>query len=75
MNKPDRYGEMCRDYLRARHPRLLEKTERNDMLFEHLLAAQRSIEWEMGQLIAAGVEEDAAKRYVIEEYLRNPELA
>jgi hypothetical protein len=74
MDKLNRYGRMRLDYLRRSQPELLERIERNGTLFNHLLASQRRLELELEQLVYAGVEEDAAEGYVIQEFIQNPDL-
>ena len=75
MNELNRYGQMRLDYLTSRRPQLLERIECNGSLLSHLITFQRTVAWELGQMISAGVEEDAAERYVIREYIQNPDLA
>jgi hypothetical protein len=74
MDKLNRFGQMRLDYLRTCQPALLERIKRNGTLFHHLLSSQRSIEWDLEQLVFSGLEEEAAERYVIQEYIQNPDL-
>jgi hypothetical protein len=74
MEKLNRFGRMRLDYLRTCQPALLERIESTGTLFKHLLSSQRSIEWDLEQLVFAGLEEEAAERYVIQEHIRKPGL-
>lgn len=69
MDKLNRFGRLQLKYLQATRPELLQ-VEKNGLLFKRFLASQCSMEWEFEQLVFAGVEEDAAGRYVIEEFFR-----
>jgi hypothetical protein len=75
MNKLNRYGQMRLEFLRTCRPELLQRYEGSGTLFDHLLTSQRHIAWELEQLLFAGLDEETAERYVIEEYIRNPEIS
>ena len=74
MEQLNRFGRMRLDYLRTCRPELLLRIEGEGRLQEHLLALQKHVEWELGQLIAAGLEEDTAEFYVLREFLHSPEV-
>ena len=74
MEQLNRFGRMRLDYLKTCRPELLLRIENEGRLQEHLLALQRHVEWELGQLIAAGMEEETAEFYVLQEFLHSPDL-
>ena len=74
MEQLNRFGRMRLDYLKTCRPELLLRFENEGRLQEHLLTLQRHVEWELGQLIAAGMEEETAEFYVLQEFLHSPDL-
>jgi len=70
MDKLNRFGRLQLRYLQDSQPDLLTQIQNNSALVNHFLAARCSMEWEFEQMVFAGVEEDAAERYVIEEFFR-----
>jgi hypothetical protein len=74
MEQLNRFGRMRLDYLKTCRPELLLRIENEGRLQEHLLALRRHVEWELGQLIAAGMEEETAEFYVLQEFLHSPDL-
>ena len=69
----NRFGRMRLDYLTTCRPDLLLRIEREGRLQQHLLELQRHIEWELGQMMAAGMEEETAESY-LGEFLHAPDL-
>ncbi|AMV73686.1 hypothetical protein JCM30471_21050 [Desulfuromonas carbonis] len=74
MDQLNRFGRMRLDYLTTCRPDLLLRIEREGRLQEHLLALQRHIDWELEQMMAAGLEEEKAESYLLGEFLHNPDL-
>lgn len=74
MDKLNRFGRIRLDYLRTCRPDLLLRLEREGSLHDHLLTSQRNVEWELGQLVSAGMEEETAEHYLLGEILHNPDL-
>jgi len=74
MEQLNRFGRMRLDYLKTCRPELLLRIEGAGRLQEHLLALQKHVEWELGQLMAAGLEEETAEFYVLREFLHRPEV-
>ena len=75
MEQLNRFGRMRLDYLKTCRPELLVRIEGEGRLQEHLLTLQKHVEWEWGQLVAAGLEEETAEYYVLREFLHSPEVA
>jgi len=73
MNRLNHFGRIRLDYLRTCRPRLLQRLIRENSLQAHLLASQRNVEWELGQLTAAGMDAETAESYLLGEILHNPE--
>ncbi|MEZ4601724.1 MAG: hypothetical protein R2940_18190 [Syntrophotaleaceae bacterium] len=69
MEQINRYGLLRLQYLKAFQPQLLSDLNNRQCLEDHLLDFQRQMEMEVGQLVFAGLEDEEAERYVIEEYL------
>jgi hypothetical protein len=69
MEQINRYGLLQLQYLKAFQPQLLTELKNRQCLEDHLLEFQRRVEMEVGQLVFAGLEDEEAERYVIEEYL------
>lgn len=74
MDQLNRFGRMRLEYLTTCRPDLLLRIEREGRLQEHLLGLQRHIDWELGQMVAAGMEEETAEAYLCSEFLHNPDL-
>jgi hypothetical protein len=74
MEQLNRFGRMRLDYLKTCRPELLLRIEGEGRLQEYLLALQKHVEWELGQLMAAGLEEETAEFYVLREFLHSPEV-
>lgn len=74
MEELNRFGRMRLDYLATCRPELLRRIEGEGRLREYLLTLQRHVEWELGQMLAAGLEEETAEFYLRQEYLHNPDL-
>jgi len=69
MEQVNRYALLRLQYLKAFHPHVLRELQKTQCLEEHLLEFQRQVEMEVGQLAFAGLDDEEAERYVIEEYL------
>lgn len=69
MENLNRFGILRLQFLQTSKPELLEEMRHTGALEDHLLTSQRSAEWELGQLIFAGMEEEKAERYVLREYI------
>jgi len=74
MDQLNRFGRMRLAYLTTCRPDLLLRIEREGGLQEHLLGLQRHVEWELEQMMAAGLEEETAESYLLGEFLQNPDL-
>ncbi|BCR06813.1 hypothetical protein DESUT3_38820 [Desulfuromonas versatilis] len=69
MENLNHFGMMRLTYLQTRKPRLLLSMKRSGVLEKHLLNAQKSAAWEWEQLIFAGMEQEAADQFVLNEYI------
>ena len=69
MDRINRYGLLRLQYLKTRRPHQLADIERRKLLEKHLLDCQYQVELELGQLISAGLEDDKAEQYVLDEFI------
>ncbi|OHB29198.1 MAG: hypothetical protein A2X84_05940 [Desulfuromonadaceae bacterium GWC2_58_13] len=64
-----RFGILRLQFLQSCKPELLQEMQHAGALEDHLVSSQRSAEWELDQLIFAGMEEEEAELFILNEYI------
>ena len=72
MIKLNRFGIQQLDNPRTSHPALLSRLEREGVLEEHPLYTRHSMEWDLEQMVTAGMDEETVELKALMEYLCTP---